>query len=255
MKEVVLEFRDLWKSFYQNGAEKQVLKGANLKVFRGDLLCVLGESGGGKSVLMEHMNRNNTPDRGEIYLFGENLLEADPERFNELIKRTGYVFQRNALFKSLTVHENLVLWFEEHKDEKDDEKLQAIVEKALREVDLDVNISRYMPSQLSGGMQKRLAIARTIAYEPEIIVYDEPTVGLPEKTIKRITKLIRELHNKGGRTSIVVTHDLDSVEALEGRIALVYDGVVHCFDSYDEFRRSDCDAVLKYSGKYKGEEE
>jgi phospholipid/cholesterol/gamma-HCH transport system ATP-binding protein len=243
-QEPELEFVNVYKSFKDNGNRKQILRGVSLSVNRGELVCLLGGSGSGKSVLMTHVV-NNAPDSGEIYIFGKNFWGISEGEQDALRKRMGYIFQGNALF-SATVFDNIALWFREHTN-KSEREITEIVKQSLESVGLRFSKdANSWPTKLSGGMRKRVAIARTLAYRPRLIVYDEPTVGMEEGLVLQVDDLIKKFHGEGV-TSIVVTHDLESAKYLGGRVFfLTSKGKVMTFDSFGDFEKSGDEEITSY---------
>jgi len=212
----VIEVRDLWKSF----GDQEVLRGINLAVKDGETMVVLGPSGCGKSVLLKHVIGLMKPDRGAIIVEGNELTGMDEHELKELRMRFGMVFQGAALFDSMTVGENVGLSLKEHRGIIGDE-LADIVETKLGMVGL-AGVSHLRPSELSGGMKKRVALARAIALDPDIVLYDEPTTGLDPIMAEQINQLIRTLQRKIHATSIVVTHDLHGAQFTGDKIALMH---------------------------------
>jgi phospholipid/cholesterol/gamma-HCH transport system ATP-binding protein len=236
----VIEVRDLWKSF----GDQEVLRGINLTVKDGETMVVLGPSGCGKSVLLKHVIGLMRPDRGAIVVEGKELTELDEHELKELRMRFGMVFQGAALFDSMTVGENVGLPLKEHRGIIGDE-LADIVETKLRMVGL-AGVSHLRPSELSGGMKKRVALARAIALDPDIVLYDEPTTGLDPIMAEQINQLIRMLQRKINATSIVVTHDLHSANFTGDKIALMHEGKIELVGTMDDLRRSDNEAVRTF---------
>lgn len=223
-----LRFVGLSKSF---GA-KEVLRGVDLDVREGETCVVLGGSGSGKSVLIRHAVGLHRPDDGEVWVDGTEISSLDEEELLETRKKVGMLFQAGALFDSMTVRENVGFALEEHTTWDDDTVLSRILE-VLKLVELD-NVLDLMPADLSGGMRKRVALARAIALAPRAILYDEPTTGLDPITANTINHLIRSLQAKLGVTSIVVTHDILSAFAVGDRIAFLQDGKILFHGTVDE---------------------
>ena len=236
----VIEVRDVWKSF----GDQEVLRGVNLSVLDGETLVVLGPSGCGKSVLLKHVIGLLRPDRGSIVVEGRELTKMDGRELKDLRMRYGMVFQGAALFDSMTVGENVGLPLKEHRGIKGDE-LADLVETKLRMVGL-AGVSHLEPSELSGGMKKRVALARAIALDPDIILYDEPTTGLDPIMAEQINELIRAVQRKVNATSIVVTHDLHSAKFTGDKIALMHDGSIEFVGTIDELKCSDNAAVRTF---------
>jgi phospholipid/cholesterol/gamma-HCH transport system ATP-binding protein len=236
----VIEVKDLWKAF----GDLQVLSGVNLYVLDGETMVVLGPSGCGKSVLLKHIIGLLKPNRGRIIVEGLDITNMQSHELKELRMRYGMVFQGAALFDSMTVGENVGLPLYEHKGMRGTE-LADTVETKLRMVGL-AGISHKRPSEISGGMKKRVALARAIALDPDIILYDEPTTGLDPIMAEQINELIRSLQREVNATSIVVTHDLHSAKFTGDKIALMHEGRIEFVGTMDELQRSDNAAVRNF---------
>lgn len=214
----IIELRGIDKSFNTH----KVLDGLNLSVEKGTTIVVIGRSGCGKSVLLKHIIGILKPDSGKVLINGEDIWSMSRTEFNKIIFKMNMVFQGGALFDSLTVGENVGFELIEHSLAEGAE-LERKIQEALSLVDLS-GVSRLMPSELSGGMRKRVALARAICMHPEIILYDEPTTGVDPITADIINELIISLQAKLKVTSIVVTHDMKSAYKLGDRIAMLYKG-------------------------------
>jgi phospholipid/cholesterol/gamma-HCH transport system ATP-binding protein len=225
--------RGLEKSF--NG--KRVLRGIDLDVREGETLVVLGGSGEGKSVLLRHLNGLLRPDRGEVTVAGRKLNDMSEDMLSEIRLKVAMVFQSGALFDSLTVAENVAYPLREHSNLNDSEVGDRVAE-TLAMVELSDTEQLY-PAELSGGMRKRVALARAIALEPEAMLYDEPTTGLDPITTQKIGLLIRNLQQHLGFTSVVVTHDLRTAFVVGDRFALLDDGRIRFSGTADEVRTTD----------------
>jgi phospholipid/cholesterol/gamma-HCH transport system ATP-binding protein len=202
----------------------EVLKGVSLSLRTGRTLALLGPSGVGKSVLLKSIIGLLEPEEGEIWVAGVELTSA-PERVADAIRRTmGYVFQYSALFDSLTVAENILLGLHEHEWRPDSPGARARLQECLRWVNLDVEVASRYPAELSGGMQKRVAIARAIVAEQRYILYDEPTSGLDPLNLENIAVLIRRIQGDLGVTSVVVTHDFDLAKYVGDEVAILDGG-------------------------------
>jgi phospholipid/cholesterol/gamma-HCH transport system ATP-binding protein len=238
----VIEFRDLHKSF----DELQVLRGVDLAVLEGETLALLGPSGTGKSVLIKHAIGLLEPDSGDVVVDGIAIANASAKELRAVRRRIGYVFQNAALFDSLTVAENL--WLAQT-DEKEDRPIAHCREAAvelLRRVNLDASVMDKLPSELSGGMRKRVGVARAIAHRPRYLLWDEPTTGLDPVNADNIDELIMELGRQLGVTSIVVTHDLDTAFEVGDRIALLYEGRVRACQTPDEILQNEDPIVRRF---------
>jgi phospholipid/cholesterol/gamma-HCH transport system ATP-binding protein len=214
----MIEVRDLWKSFDGN----QVLKGVSLKVMPGTTTVVLGGSGSGKTVLMKHIMGLFKPDRGEVIVDGENIVQMDRRQLARFRTRMGMVFQSSALFDSLTVYENVAFPLREHTDLPEEEIAKRVKEK-LAVVELYGVEDKY-PAELSGGMRKRVALARAIVREPKIVLYDEPTTGLDPITTESVDEMIIGAREKLHVTSVVISHDIGSTFHIADHVAMLHDG-------------------------------
>jgi phospholipid/cholesterol/gamma-HCH transport system ATP-binding protein len=212
--------KDVYKSFGSN----RVLRGLNLEVSRGESMVVIGGSGTGKSVLIKCIIGLLHHDRGEIYVDGQEISQLKAEEWKELRKKFGMLFQRDALFDSLLVWENVGFALRRHTSLSDDEIKGIAVEK-LKLVGLE-NVESLMPAELSGGMRKRVSLARAIAMEPAILLYDEPTTGLDPIMANVINELIVSMREKLDVTSIAITHDMVSAYRIADRIAMLYRGEI-----------------------------
>jgi len=227
-----VELRGVEKSFGRN----HVLRGIDLRIDRGEIITLLGGSGTGKSVLLKHMIGLLRADRGEVWVDGRDVTRLSERDWVELRRRFGYVFQGGALFDSLSVLENVAYPLREHLD-LEEAKLRERVAWALESVGL-AGIEAMMPAELSGGMRKRVAVARAIALEPDVILYDEPTTGLDPANSRRIGELIVSLRDRLGVTSVIVTHELELCFAISDRVALLKDGRFVACDEADRIRAS-----------------
>jgi phospholipid/cholesterol/gamma-HCH transport system ATP-binding protein len=212
--------------------DKPVLRGVDLAIGRGETVVVLGGSGTGKSVLLKHTIGLHSPDAGEVYVDGVEITTFDEDELIETRKKVGMLFQAGALFDSMTVADNVAYALREHTDQAE-EQIGARVREVLNLVEL-ADVEDLMPSSLSGGMRKRVALARAIALAPRAILYDEPTTGLDPITANTINRLIRSLQKRLGVTSIVVTHDIHSAFTVGDRIAFIHEGRILWNGSVDE---------------------
>src|SRR5690606_8134742 len=218
----MIEFRGVYK---QLGGEP-ILRGIDLTVPEGQTLALLGPSGAGKSVLLKHAIGLLRPDAGDVLVDGVSVVNASPSELKRVRRRVGYVFQNAALFDSLTVAENLWLAQDDGTGRRSLRECREEAAELLRRVNLDPSVLDMYPAQLSGGMRKRVGVARAIASQPRYRLYDEPTTGLDPVNAETIDSLILELDRELGVTSIVVTHDLESAFTVAERIALMYDGKI-----------------------------
>ena len=215
----MIELSDVHKTFGSN----RVLRGVNLTIPRGQSMVVIGGSGTGKSVLLKSILGLVRPDAGRITLDGQNVLEADRDAF---LARFGMLFQGGALFDSLKVWENVAFRLMRGAHALPKAEARAIAIEKLRRVGLKPETAEMLPAELSGGMQKRVGLARAIAAEPEIIFFDEPTTGLDPIMSGVINALIREIVVEMGATAMTITHDMSSVRAIADRVAMLHDGVI-----------------------------
>src|SRR5260221_2205217 len=233
MREPFVEFRDVYKAY----GSTQVLRGASLQVFRGEVVVILGGSGTGKSVCLRHMLGLEAPDSGRVIIEDEDITDLDEEELYRVRKKFGMLFQSGALFDSMTVFENVAFPLREH-TEMSDEEIHRAVEERMELVSLP-NSSHLMPVVLSDGMRNRVGLARSIVLDPKMILYDEPTTGLDPITAARINDLIIDLQSKLNVTSVVVTHDIQSAFSVGDRIAFLNKGVFEWVGTMEQARDSD----------------
>lgn len=214
---------------------KVALKSINLEIADGETLAIIGGSGSGKSTLLRLMIGLIQPTSGEIWIDGDEISRMSEKEMMRVRLKMGMVFQYSALFDSMTVGDNVAFGLVEHTDFSE-EKIQSIVREKLHQVGLD-GVENRMPNELSGGMKKRVSLARAIAFEPEIIFYDEPSSGLDPITTNRIDELIIETQRALKVTSIVVTHDMVSACRIADRIAMIYNGELIAVDTVENFKR------------------
>ena len=215
--------------------KKVALNNINLEIADGETLAIIGGSGSGKSTLLRLMIGLIRPTSGEIWIGDDEISHIDEREMMRVRLRMGMVFQYSALFDSMTVGDNVAFGLVEHTDYSK-EKIQSIVKEKLHQVGLE-GVEDRMPNELSGGMKKRVSLARAIAFEPEIIFYDEPSSGLDPITTNRIDELIIETQRALNVTSIVVTHDMVSACRIANRIAMVYNGELIAVDTPDNFKK------------------
>ena len=213
-----------FKEVYKKLGDKQVLNGMNLTIREGEIMVIIGGSGEGKSVTLKHIMGLMKPDAGEVWVNNECVSSMEEDSLYKILSSFGMLFQYAALFDSLNVRENVGFALDEHTDLSEEEKNRIVAEK-LELVHLS-NIEHMMPSELSGGMKKRVGLARAMARDPQILLYDEPTTGLDPINADVINNLIIELNEKLGVTSIVVTHDMQIVFKIAHRIAMLYKGKI-----------------------------
>lgn len=236
----LIEFRDVWKSF----GPKSVYQGLNLFIEKGEALTIIGGSGVGKSVMLKLLIGLLKADRGDILFDGQHVEKMTPKELARLRQRVGMLFQGAALFDSLTVRENVAYGLREHHHMAEDE-ISERVAWALSLVSLP-GIEQMHPSDLSGGMKKRVGLARTIALKPEVLLYDEPTTGLDPINTTRINNLIASLQKALNITSIVVTHDMGTALFVSTRMAMVHKGRIIAEGTPEEFRTSDNPMVRNF---------
>jgi phospholipid/cholesterol/gamma-HCH transport system ATP-binding protein len=227
----VVEMKNLKKSFGNNA----VLRDINLVIKKGENLVILGQSGTGKSVLIKCIVGLIEVDGGKLSLFGSDVSGMDNTELIKMRKKIGFLFQSGALYDSMTVRENLTFPLRRQRLSKD--KLNVLIKEALENVGLSDAIDKT-PSELSGGMRKRLGLARTLILKPEIMLYDEPTTGLDPITSKEISKLILDVQKKYDTTSVIITHDIECARLTGNRIIVVKDGVCAVEGSYSDLQGS-----------------
>jgi phospholipid/cholesterol/gamma-HCH transport system ATP-binding protein len=231
--ESIIQLKGVDKQF----GDFKVLREVSLDIYRGETLVIIGRSGVGKSTILKHMAGLMLPDSGEVWVEGQNVGSLTEERLNELRKKMGVVFKYAALFDSLTVFENIA--FRLLRDfQMPRLKAMEVVRRKLELVGLKDELMDRKPAELSGGMRKRVGLARAIAVDPEIILYDEPTSGLDPVTSEAINDLILDMQKKLGVTSVVVTHDMHSAYKVANRIAMIYDGKIIGTGTPDEIKNS-----------------
>jgi len=231
--EPVIEISNLKKSFNK----QEVLKDVSLKLFDGENLVVLGKSGSGKSVLIKCIVALLNPDGGEINVFEKNVTTLDRKELNELRKKIGFLFQSGALYDSMTVKQNLEFPLRRIRKELSKKEIKEKIAEVLENVGLPDALNK-MPSQLSGGMRKRISLARTIVVDPKIMLYDEPTTGLDPVTSDEISLLINEVQAKYKTSSIIITHDIACARANANRVVMLLDGVIYKEGSLASFENS-----------------
>ena len=217
--------------------EQVVLRDVDLTLERGQTLTVLGRSGTGKSVLLKLIVGLEKPDAGSIQIGGQEVAGERLDRLNEIRKKLGFLFQQAALYDSLTVEENVAFPLERHTDLPGAER-KSRARELLAHVGMERDVEK-MPAEISGGMRKRVGLARALALDPEIMLLDEPTAGLDPITADEIIELIRTVRQAHRMSAIVVTHDLRSVEMLADRVALLHEGSIVAEGPFDEVKKSD----------------
>lgn len=235
-----IEVRGLYKSFNS----QQVLRGIDLKVETGETLVVIGRSGGGKTVFLKHLIGLMRPDGGDIFIDGQEITRLDDRALNETRKKFGMLFQQAALFDSMTVGDNVAFPLREHTKKKSRE-IEQIVGEKLRLVGLE-GVEEKMPSELSGGMRKRVGLARAIALNPEILLYDEPTTGLDPILCDAINRLIIDTCRNLKVTSVVISHDIEGAYRIATRIAMLHEGKIVEIGTPAEIRSSENPVVQQF---------
>ena len=237
--EPVIEISNLKKSFGQ----QEVLKDISLKLFNGENLVVLGKSGTGKSVLIKCIVRLLSSDNGTINVFGQHVNSLNSDGLSELRKKIGFLFQSGALYDSMTVKQNLEFHLQRIRKNLSQKEMDEKIDEVLENVGL-ADALHKMPSQLSGGMRKRISLARTIIVDPMIMMYDEPTTGLDPATSDEISLLINDVKKKYKTSSLIITHDIECARATADRIIMLNEGEVYKEGNLEEFEKSS-DPLIK----------
>src|SRR6266699_2002054 len=228
----LIRVTDLQKAF----GRQKVLKGISLQVKRGETVAVLGRSGGGKSVLLKLIIGLQVPDGGSIQVADKEITKLDQNQLNEVRKRIGFLFQQAALYDSLTVEDNVAFPLSRHTKMSNDERSNRVHE-LLADVGMDRDLGK-MPSEISGGMQKRVGLARALALDPEILLFDEPTAGLDPITAAEIGDLILDLKKKRKMTAVVVTHDVRGAKVFSDRVVLIDKGNIVAEGTFADLQKS-----------------
>jgi len=237
----MIEIINLFKSF----KDKKVLQGVNLTIKKGETIAIIGRSGCGKSVLLKHIVGLLEPDSGVVKVEGAAIKDLGKKELYEIRRKFGFLFQGAALFDSMTVEENVALPLVESGEKLPADKIAALVAEKLDLVGL-ANTQKLKPAELSGGMKKRVGLARALVTSPEYILYDEPTTGLDPVMSDSIDELIRDLSIKLKVTSIVVTHDMFSVKKTSDRIAMMHNGVIYFSGTQEDFINSKDDVIINF---------
>lgn len=232
-REIMISIQKLNISFGSN----HVLRDFDLTLYKGENIVVLGKSGSGKSVLIKCIIGLLKADSGKIEVLGQSIPELNSSELDRIRMKTGFLFQSNALYDSMTVRENLEFPLRRHGIKKSKSEVDFLVHEALSNVGLP-NTENMMPAELSGGMKKRIALARTLILKPEIILYDEPTTGLDPITGKEISNLMIDVQQKYNTSSIIISHDIYCVKLVANRIILLIDGKCYAQGTYDELKSS-----------------
>lgn len=229
----ILKISHLFKSFGSN----QVLIDFNLELKKGESVVVLGKSGSGKSVLIKCIIGLLKPEKGRIEMFGKNIPEIQEEELDMIRAKVGFLFQSNALYDSMTIRGNLEFPLRRHWIHFLQDEVNARVMEALQDVGLAHTID-MMPEELSGGMRKRIALARTLILKPEIILYDEPTTGLDPITGKEIIELMKDIQEKYNTTSLIISHDMNCVRTASNRVVILFEGKCYASGTYEQLKQN-----------------
>ena len=232
--QTVIDIEKLNKAFGEN----HVLRDFSMSLKQGENLAILGKSGSGKSVLIKCIIRLLALDNGRITVLDNDISEMSPDDLDKLRARVGFLFQSNALYDSMTVRENLEFPLRRHwKQEQRKQRAQEAIIEALTDVGLEHTID-MMPAELSGGMRKRIALARTLILKPEIILYDEPTTGLDPVTAREISHLIVSVQRKYNSSSVIISHDMHCINITSNRVIMLIDGTCYATNTFDNLRKS-----------------
>jgi len=240
-EEPIVAIRNLSKSF----VSYDILKGVDLVVHKAENVVVLGKSGSGKSTLIKCLIGLVEPDEGEIIVFGKDISKLTYKELNEIRVKMGFVFQNAALYDSMTVRENLAFPLRHHKKNYSPEKIEERIMGTLDNVGLKEAVDK-MPAELSGGMSKRVGLARTLILKPDIMLYDEPTAGLDTVTAKEISQLILDVQRKNKTSSIIITHDMTCAKTTADRILMLKEGVIIAEGTYEELERSEDEWIRSF---------
>lgn len=240
----MITIKHLYKSFGEGEKKIVVLEDFNAHFEKGKITSIIGGSGSGKSTILKHLIGTYKPDSGSIYIDGEDITVMDTEEMNRVRKKFGILFQTGALFNSMTVEDNVALPLREH-THLNDNTIKIMVKMKLEMVGL-LGAGHLKPSQLSGGMLKRIALARAIAMDPKIVFYDEPSAGLDPISIGVIDKLIMDLSKRMGITSIVVTHEIPSAMRISDKIFMLFKGKMVASGSPEEIKNSEDPRVTQF---------
>ncbi len=239
--EPIIEIKNLYKSFGKN----KVLQGVSLTVDKGEDLVILGRSGSGKSVTIKCLVGLVEADKGEIKVFGTDITKLKNSELNQIRMRIGFMFQNGALYDSMSVRQNLAFTLKHRTKNLSDLEVENQIIEALESVGLRDAIDK-MPAELSGGMRKRIGLARTLIIKPEILLYDEPTSGLDTITSREISELILSVQKAHKTSSIIITHDMACAKRIGNRIMILKDGIIYAEGSYTELEKSEDDWVKAF---------
>ncbi|NND53304.1 MAG: ATP-binding cassette domain-containing protein [Flavobacteriaceae bacterium] len=234
-RSIVLQIKDLYKSFGDN----HVLNGFNMKLYQGENLVIMGKSGSGKSVMIKCLVGLMEADKGIISVMNKDITQLDQNTMDDLRADIGFLFQGSALYDSMTVRENLEFPLRRHTDKfNEDMDTDELVEEALNNVGL-IDAIDLMPSELSGGMKRRVALARTLILKPKIILYDEPTSGLDPITAKEIILLMQQIQETYNTSALIITHDVDCARVIADRMILLIDGINYAEGNFKDLAAMD----------------
>ncbi|WP_339612088.1 ATP-binding cassette domain-containing protein [uncultured Planktosalinus sp.] len=237
----VLLIDNLYKAFGEN----KVLNGFSLHLNEGENLVLMGRSGSGKSVLIKCLVGLLKPDKGKIEILNQNISTLSQSEMDELRTSIGFLFQGSALYDSMTVRENLEFPLRRHTGKLSSDEMESLVFEALESVGLKHTVD-LMPAELSGGMQRRIALARALILKPKIIIYDEPTTGLDPITSKEIIELMNTVQEKYKTSSLIITHDVDCARVVSNRIILLLDGINYAEGTFKELSSSDDNKIKAF---------
>lgn len=246
-KESTILIKDVRKTF---DGKDFVLNGINLDILKGKITVIIGYSGTGKSVLLKHILGLVRPTSGSIKVFGQEITTMDTDQLTHLRQRYGMLFQYAALFDDMSALENVLFPLREHRRQYSKVKMEEVARARLKDAGLDEKHFQKQPSEMSGGMRKRVGLARALALDPEILIYDEPTTGLDPVLTEMVDNLIVSTHNlKKGTTSVVVSHDLFAAFRIADQVAMLDAGRVLLYGTPDDFLHSDIDLVKRFVSK------
>ena len=240
-RKALIRIRDVKKSFGSN----EVLKGVDLDLFEDEVLVIVGKSGCGKSVLIKCMVRLLDIDEGELTVLDQSIPDLDQDELDQIRTDIGFLFQGSALYDSMTVRENLLFPLRRHKHRMGDFTEDELVMEALENVGLEHTLD-LLPSELSGGMKRRIALARTLILKPKVILYDEPTSGLDPITAKEIINLMLTIQKRYKTASLIITHDMDCARTVADRMVILNDGINYAEGSFKELSQSDDEIVKSF---------
>jgi phospholipid/cholesterol/gamma-HCH transport system ATP-binding protein len=223
---------------------REILKDISFEIEKGSSVVIIGQSGSGKTVLIKTILGIIKSYKGEIYIFGENINKIDEEKLKKIRERIGMVFQNSALFDSLNVWRNVGFYYLYHSD-KSEEEIKIMAIEILKKLGLDESVADMMPEELSGGMKKRVSIARCLISQPEILFYDEPTTGLDPITSENLTELIKKIHKDFNTTDITVTHDVKLASKIGERLILIDNGRIVESGTYEELKKKSTHPLIR----------